>query len=577
MWTPRPVSAFRYAGSVATSVLPSPVAISAILPAWSTMPPISCMSKCRMATVRRAASRHTANASGSTSSIGSASSSRFLNSSDFARRAASSSDPSEPSNALIAATIGSIRLTSRSCLVPKIFLSRASIMPCSLYRARSRTRPLQKLARVPARRVGDPLARDHARDFLDARVAGQHLRADARAARAHALPHPHVVRRAGGDRRQMRDAEHLAPLGGPGELLGDDCRDAPADSRVDLVEDHRGHAIGARQNRLEREHGSRELAARHHLGQRTHVLARVGRQAKLDPVEAARPDVRHRTGLDRDREAGPVDPQLAQLALRLAGEPVGGRATTLRERDGGSGELGLQLREQSLLLGQDLLVAIELLELDGSPFPKREHRRFGIPVFPLEPGERVEALVHRLQTPGRHRHALAESSHGRERVLDQGAGAVDRVGGRGECRVESRELTQEAPGTVQPARRRALVLVEQPADLGEPRGQPLGVLEPPALGPQLLLLALPQARAIELRELKAEEILALRSIALRRPRALDLGLRGPMPGEDLPHALAQFLGVSEAVQEIQLARRLQEALVLVLSVDLDEVVTEPLQ
>src|SRR6266850_8079387 len=268
MWTPRPVRPFRYAGSVATSVLPSPVAISAIVPSWSTMPPISWTSKWRIPTVRRAASRHTAKASGRTPSRGSPPSMRFLNSSDFVRRAVSSSCPSTGSNALIAATTGIIRLTSRSCLVPKIFLSRTSIMTCSLYRARSRTRPLQKLARVPARRVGDPLARDHARDFLDARVAGQHLRADARAARAHALPHPHVVRRAGGARRQMRDAEHLAPLGGPGELLGDDRRDAPADSRVDLVEDHRGHAVGARQDRLERQHGARELAARHHLGQR---------------------------------------------------------------------------------------------------------------------------------------------------------------------------------------------------------------------------------------------------------------------------------------------------------------------
>src|SRR5262249_56765763 len=201
------------------------------------MPPISCTSKCRMATVRRAASRHTANASGRTSSIGSPSSSRFLDSSDLARRAASSRNPSAPSSALLAATIGILRLTSRSCLVPKIFLRRASIMSCSLYLARSWTRPLQKLARMPARRVGDPLAGDHARDLLDARLAGQHLRADARPAGAQARPYPDVVGCAGGDRCQVRDAEHLASLGGPRELLGDD-RGAPrARPRVDLVPD----------------------------------------------------------------------------------------------------------------------------------------------------------------------------------------------------------------------------------------------------------------------------------------------------------------------------------------------------
>ena len=36
-WTPLPSSALRYAGSVATSVLPSPVFISAIVPRCSTI------------------------------------------------------------------------------------------------------------------------------------------------------------------------------------------------------------------------------------------------------------------------------------------------------------------------------------------------------------------------------------------------------------------------------------------------------------------------------------------------------------------------------------------------------------
>jgi hypothetical protein len=41
--------------------LPSPVRISAIWPSWSTMPPISCTSKWRIAIVRRPTSRVSAN------------------------------------------------------------------------------------------------------------------------------------------------------------------------------------------------------------------------------------------------------------------------------------------------------------------------------------------------------------------------------------------------------------------------------------------------------------------------------------------------------------------------------------
>src|SRR5436189_134663 len=138
MCTPLPVSALRYAGSVATSVLPSPVAISAIVPLCSTMPPMSCTSKCRMPTERRAASRQTANASGSTSSISAPSASRLRSSSVLPRRAASSRAWMAGSSALISATTGIIRLTSRSCLVPKIFLRIASIIAGALYASASR-------------------------------------------------------------------------------------------------------------------------------------------------------------------------------------------------------------------------------------------------------------------------------------------------------------------------------------------------------------------------------------------------------------------------------------------------------
>src|SRR5262249_24061947 len=301
-----------------------------------------------------------------------------------------------------------------------------------------------------------------------------------------------------------------------------------------------------------------------------------GLRRRADPgaVEAARADLRHRPGPARDREPSPAHPELAQLALRLAGEPVRRRAPALRERDGGLDQLGLE-RAQRLLLGrQDFLVPLELLELGRHSVPECEHRGFGVPVLPLEPRERVEPLVDLFQTSGRDRHPLPELADSPERVLDQGAGAVDRVGGRREGRVEPRELAQQTTGAMQPARRRALVLVEESADLGEPRDQPLSVLKAPVLGAQLLFLALSQPGAVELRELKAQEILALRAIALGGPQALDLRPRRAMPRDDVAHPLAQLLCVAEAVQEIELAGRLQQALVLVLAVDLDQVVAD---
>src|SRR2546430_6613873 len=65
----------------------------------------------------------------------------------------------------------------------------------------------RSLARVAARGVGDPLAREHARDLLDAGVAGEPLEGDARAPRADGLGHAHVVAGARGDRREVGHTE----------------------------------------------------------------------------------------------------------------------------------------------------------------------------------------------------------------------------------------------------------------------------------------------------------------------------------------------------------------------------------
>ncbi|SHW53838.1 Uncharacterised protein [Mycobacteroides abscessus subsp. abscessus] len=90
-WVPLPASAFRYAGSTQVRVLPSPVFISAMFPACSAAPPITCTSKCRWLSTRQEASRATANASGIRSSRVSPFSRRPLNSPVLACSSASES------------------------------------------------------------------------------------------------------------------------------------------------------------------------------------------------------------------------------------------------------------------------------------------------------------------------------------------------------------------------------------------------------------------------------------------------------------------------------------------------------
>ena len=111
-------------GSVATSVLPSPVFISAILPPWSTAPPMSCTSKWRMPSARTLASRTAAKTSGSSSSRGRP----FACTSSFqpAKSAGKASSPSafmRGSSSFTRPTSGRSFFSSRSFLVPTIFFS----------------------------------------------------------------------------------------------------------------------------------------------------------------------------------------------------------------------------------------------------------------------------------------------------------------------------------------------------------------------------------------------------------------------------------------------------------------------
>src|SRR2546425_1577954 len=116
---PLPASALRYRGSTATSVLPSPVFISAILRGDSVLAPTSWTAKGRKPVVRGAASQTTAKASTSRSSSASPFSSRWRNSGVFARSSLSVSFSISGSSSLMSATRSRCRLTSRAFGSPR--------------------------------------------------------------------------------------------------------------------------------------------------------------------------------------------------------------------------------------------------------------------------------------------------------------------------------------------------------------------------------------------------------------------------------------------------------------------------
>ena len=81
--------------------------------------------------------------------------------------------------------------------------------------------------------------------------------------------------RAGGNLWQMRDGEDLVAAGHAAHGLADLQPDASADAGVDLVEDERGHARQTREDGLQRQHDTRQLAARGDARQRTRLVSHV--------------------------------------------------------------------------------------------------------------------------------------------------------------------------------------------------------------------------------------------------------------------------------------------------------------
>src|SRR5207244_9638582 len=123
-------------------------------------------------------------------------------------------------------------------------------------------------------------------------------------------------------------------------------------------------------------------------------------------------------------------------ALRRSPPPLG-------ERGGRLGQLGMELTQPPLLRGEDLLVAREAVELGGDLVAELEHRLLGVAVLPLEAREGVEPLVDPLESARLERHRVAEPPDRRPHLLELRLGRVERLDGRGERGVETRQVAED--------------------------------------------------------------------------------------------------------------------------------------
>ena len=83
------------------------------------------------------------------------------------------------------------------------------------------------------------------------------------------------------------------------------------------------------------------------------------------------------------------------------------------------------------------------------------------------------------------------------------------------------------------------------------------MLEPLPFRPQLLLFTRAQPRGVQLGHLEAQEVLALRAVTPGAAAALEIVAGLAVLGEEDGEALAQRLGVTESIEQIELARGLE--------------------
>src|SRR5690606_9650419 len=132
------------------------------------------------------------------------------------------------------------------------------------------------------------LRAQHGGQLADAAAPLQTRHVGRRAALIYRLAYVKVGIAIAGQLRQVGDDHDLViGLGRqPPQLAADDIADAAADALIDFVKDQRRGAVNLGQRRLQGQHQARRFAATGDSRHRLERLAWIGRDEKLDPIDA---------------------------------------------------------------------------------------------------------------------------------------------------------------------------------------------------------------------------------------------------------------------------------------------------
>ena len=371
------------------------------------------------------------------------------------------------------------------------------------------------------------------------------------------------------DLGEVGDGEHLVRPPGLLQPRADRVGDLAPDPGVDLVEYQRRHPVRGAQDRLEGEHHPRQLPAAGDPAEGRGRKPGVQRSQELHPLCAPRPDLGQRA--ERDREGASFEPKLREQRCNPLLKYARCLTSRLAERRRLPLQAGPCLPDAPLQGGDVERARLDLLELSPQPAPCLDHVLERGSVLALQPEDAVQAGPDLLQPT---------------RIMFQGACVVPEEAARLAGRLvgllqQLRDLAQRAV-QADDVRERPLHRANSHRDggvtrvellVGAPRGarQLVGVFEPGRLRLERRVLPLPEPGAFDLAELEADEVRTRLEFPDPRFQLLPLARQRLQLSAQRGDGARPSGRARQGIQQPGLFRGPEQALVLMLSVQVDQV------
>ncbi len=242
----------------------------------------------------------------------------------------------------------------------------------------------------------------------------------------------------------------------------------------------------------------------------------------------------------------------------------------LRQRPRRPAVLGAGCGERRVQLRRALGRVLDVVQIAPQPLGGRKHVVERRPVFLLQTFEGRQAVLHLLKARGGRIDVSGVGAKKEREILELRLDRLPAVQVCGESSIERCEIADSPPHDAERRERGVVSVVQRRVRLIAEPLQLVRIDEHGARRRELVVLAARGREAVDLGELKANELGARGLLAFARLQPLAFGADLLPRGEGVRRFAAQLREAAEGVEQIEVRRGIEQLLVLVLSVQIDE-------